>query len=447
MKEIFNDYSDVLSYLEKSGIDRESKNINLNKCNFCFKLDLDMLFFSLNNKYNNYSYLTFEDSDFQYPVSLFLVNQEPIKDELGELTSYKYLKTKIKFTLDFRGCHFFDTVEFSGIEFCKDLDFINAVFNKDVTFSELVFKSYLRLFEATFCGSATFAYLELNDKSIFFTNIHDRTKFDGDLIFFDVVFSEAKFWNFIFIKDVLFQNTVFNCPALFNKAKFQGKIVFSSIETIGLTEFNNKVYFDNAEISNLSLINIVIDKVFSFNYATIKNISIENVHCIGFPLSLVGTKFGKIKDEGTARFLKSEALKSNDPFLFAELNTIEMNLHYKKLRWCRKKDIFDKTILFLNKYSTNFGDRWQQGVAFILLSWTLSFSFIVMLRDGIGETFIWFNKSYLKESIAFIWQFGSIEILGHSTGILEIVLFVLGKILIIYGVYQTIAAFRKYGSK
>lgn len=312
--------------------------------------------------------------------------------------------------------------------------------------SQLVFRRYLRLFEASFRADVHFAHLELNNKSIFFTNIHDRTKFEGNLYFFNVVFLEAKFWDFVFTKDVYFHNTVFDCPAFFNNARFLGKTVFSSLETIGLTEFKNKMYFDNAEINDLNLERLVFEKVISFNYATIRNISIENVHCYGFPLSLVGTSIGNVKNEGTARFLKSEAMKSNDPFLIAELNAKEMTMHYEGLRW-KKKDFFDKIIFLLNKSSTNFGKRWEKGVLFIFLSWIFSFSLIVMLRDGIGRKFIWCDKDYLKEAVDFLWKFGSLDILGNNTCWADIFVFIIGKILIAYGVYQTITAFRKYGRK
>lgn len=430
MKVIFNNYQDILSYLSENDRSPENEVLNLSQCNFCFALDLHVLFFSLKERNYIFSHLSFNNSDFQNPVNLFPISRQ-----------------SIDFNLDFHKCHFIDTITFTGVELCENLDFINTTFEKDVVFSELVFKKYLRLFGASFHANVTFAHLELNNKSIFFSINDDRTKFEGNLYFSNVVFYEAKFWNFIFKQDVIFQNTVFNCPALFYNSKFLGKTVLTSIETMGLTEFRNKVYFDNAEINDLNLENIVFDKVITFNYAKIENISIENVHCSGFPLSLVGTKIGNVTNEGTARFLKSEAMKSNDPFLIAELNTKEMNMHYRKLRWLNRTEFFDKIILFFNKYSTNFGDRWQQGVGFILLSWVLSFSSIIMLRDGIGSTFIWTDKKYLQEALEFLWQFGNVIILGHSYGILDILIFILGKVFIVYGVYQTIAAFRKYGRK
>lgn len=430
MKTIFNNLSDTLDYLSKNDKSSENKVLNLSQCNFCFDLDLYELFFSLKESNYIFSHLSFKNSDFQNPVNLFLSNQQ-----------------SIDFNLDFYKCHFLDTFEFRGVELCENLSFVDTIFEKNVEFSELVFKKGLRLSGASFHANLTFAHLELNNRSIFFTKIDDRTKFEGNLYFFNVVFNDARFWDFIFLHDVFFQNTIFNCPAQFNNSKFLGKTVLKSIETIGLTEFKNKVYFDNAEINDLNLINIVFDKVVSFNYATIKNISIENVHCYGFPLSLVGTNIGNVTNEGTARFLKSEAMKSNDPFLIADLNTKEMNMHYKKLRWRNRTEFFDKIILFFNKYSTNFGERWQQGVGFILLSWALSFSSMIMLRDGIGSTFIWFDKQYLKEALEFLWLFGSLKVLGDSYGLPEILIFILGKIFIVYGVYQTIAAFRKYGRK
>ena len=445
MKVQFNDYPDVLAYINIREKSNDTKVINLQKCIFSFSLDLDMLFHSLRYGHFDFNCLDFSDSIFQCPVELILYNQEPVYDDKNNLNDFIYRKTKIDFEINFSACQFLDIVKFHGAEFSRDLNFIRTVFEKEVEFSELVFKKYLRLFDAKFLADVHFAHLELNDKSKFFTNFNDITKFEGNIYFSNIVFLEAKFSYFVFTKDVYFQNTVFDCPAFFDNTKFSGKTIFSSFEAIGLSEFKNKVYFDNAEINDLNLKRLVFEKVISFNYAKIKNISIDNVHTCGFPLSLAGTSIGNVKNEDTARFLKSEAMKSNDSFLIAELNAKEMTMHYNTLRWT--KDFFDKTIFLLNKISTNFGEKWQRGVLFIFLSWTLSFSLIITLRDGIGKTFIWFDKDYLNEAVGFLWQFGSLSIIGNSYGWGDIIVFIIGKILIAYGVYQTIAAFRKYGRK
>jgi len=441
----FNNYDDVLAYLDKKDNSQRTKIIHLQKCKFSFSINLGTLFHILKDRNSDFNCLDFSDSIFQYPIKLCLINQKLVYDNKKNLIDSLFPKTKLDFELDFSACQFLDTVRFSGIEFCSDLSFIKAVFVKEVVFSGLVFKRYLRLIETSFRADVQFDHLELNDKSIFFSTIHDRTKFEGNSYFSNVVFMEAKFWDFVFTKDVFFQNTVFDCPAFFNNTKFLGKTVFSSVETIGLSEFKNKIYFDNAEINELVLERLIFEKVISFNYAIIKNISIDNVHCYGFPLSLVGTSIGNVKNEGTARFLKSEAMKSNDPFLVAELNAKEMTMHYNELKW--RNNFFDKIIFLLNKISTNFGEKWQRGVLFIFLSWLLSFSLIITLRDGIGRTFIWFDNDYLKEAVSYIWQFGSLDVLGNTYGWVDIIVFIVGKILIAYGVYQTISAFRKYGKK
>ena len=70
-----------------------------------------------------------------------------------------------------------------------------------------------------------------------------------------------------------------------------------------------------------------------------------------------------------------------------------------------------------------------------------------MAKDGIGSTFIWLDPIYLKQAISYFWLFNGMEGLDElsSTSWLEIIPFLLGKIFIGYGIYQTISAFRKYG--
>jgi hypothetical protein len=445
MEKVFSEFSDVITYFDNNEVFLGNKFIYMRQCVFNFDLDLMILITALKERYDDIGYLDFRESTFNCQVDLFEINQTPIYDELNNIEDYIYSKTKIPYTLDFLGCQFNEIVTFTGVEFCGDLNLNKTKFYKEVKISDLVFKKYIRLTDAIFYSDVYFTHLELNKKAIFFTTETNRVKFEGNLFFFNVDFHQAKFWDFVFTKDVYFQNTVFHCPAFFNNTQFLGKLTFLSFETIGLTEFKNKVYFDNSTINELILERLVFDNLISFNHATIKNASIDNVHCSNIPLSLVGTKIDYVRNEGTARFLKNEAMKTNNPFLVADLNAKEMNLHFHDLKW--KTDFFDKMILLLNKISTNFGEKWQKGVLFIFLSWIISFSLIIMLRDGFGGTFIWFDRSYIRESMNFLWQFGSLDVLGYTYGWLDLFAFILGKMFIIYGVYQTIAAFRKYGKK
>ena len=413
----FNRIEDLCEYLK--GMENDQIIIKSHTINF--KLDIATL---IANFPKNVS-LSFIDSTFIHTVQV-------------------YSDDKIIYTLNFDSCVFQDEVNFSEIEFLNDLNITKSTFIKEVSFFHIVFHKYFRLNGSTF-NDIIFFDLTLSDKSFFYTNDNNRPTFKGNVRFHNVEFQEANFWDFTFQKDVEFVDTCFICPTFFIRSKFLGKTVFESTCVSGNTQFLKGVYFNDADISDLSIQNITIENVISFSNATIKKIFIKDVYCDGALLSFDGTIINSIADEGTARFLKTQAIKSNNPFLFSESVSREMNLHYQRLKW--RKSFFDKLIFFLNKHSTNFGERWQRGILFIMLTWIFFFSLTIILRDGFGNTFIWSDKTYLKEAINYLWQFGNLDVLGDSFGLLSIIIFILGKIMIIYGVYQTITAFRKYGKR
>lgn len=111
----------------------------------------------------------------------------------------------------------------------------------------------------------------------------------------------------------------------------------------------------------------------------------------------------------------------------------------------------DLLSLWLNKYSNNFGISWKRGVCFTITVWVIFFSIFVMLRDGWGCHFIWADSNYLNEAVSYLWLPSGLDklVLSDSSCFISnwfrILIFILGKILIGYGIYQTISAFRKFG--
>lgn len=420
----FNNLEEFYDYLEYQQGVKNDDGLIIKSCTFNFEVLLDRI----QARVPGLALISFSDSIFKFPVKAFASKE----------------KLELRFELKFDSCSFLGKVDFRGIKFLRDIDFIKSVFHEDVTFSEIVFNGCFRLSGSTF-QNVKLAYLTLNEKFILFTGRADRTIFKGNVYFQNVDFYEAKFWDFHFQQDLIFQDTCFYCTAFFNKSKFLGKTIFRSTDTLGISKFQKRAYFNDAEISNLLFEGLTIEKFIFFTNATIKTISIKNVYCDGVSVSLENTTIGNIEDEGTARFLKTEAMKSNNPFLVSELVAKEMTLRYESLKW--KKDFFDKLIFLLNKCSTNFGEKWQKGVCFIVLTWLASFILIILLRDGFNSIIKLFDKAYLKEAINYLWQFGNLDVLGDSFGVLSIITFILGKIFIIYGVYQTITAFRKYGKR
>ena len=119
-------------------------------------------------------------------------------------------------------------------------------------------------------------------------------------------------------------------------------------------------------------------------------------------------------------------------------------------------NIFDITLLLLNKISNNNGQWWFQGVLFTLsiafVFYTLySYSIIydiscdlnfntsdwILLKDKYWES------EHLQQVVKFLWIPDGLKKIEGD--IYSYIWFVLGKILIGYGIYQTISAFRKYG--
>ncbi len=118
------------------------------------------------------------------------------------------------------------------------------------------------------------------------------------------------------------------------------------------------------------------------------------------------------------------------------------SLEHKQLL-LSKKFGFDSILLFLNYISNNNGRSWFQGVLFTL---GIGLLFFTLYLRTLGIQFR-FDDCY-QDYIKFISSFPKLELKEY--GVLnedwrtQLVLW-LSRIFISYGIYQTIAAFRKYG--
>lgn len=444
---IFSDPREVIEYIKndvkRKDMAEKHQILMLRNCIFESSIDFQLLIYSLTENWRKVNRIDFSNSTFKGKVWLRSGRQEEIKDEKGRVIDLIHLNKNWDIGLDFSGAHFMNELYFESINFMEDVDFIDAIFEYEVNLKNLNFNKYLRIFGSTFNSDIYFAYSSLNFKTVFFTTLEDRPKFKGNVSFWGTTISDARFWDFIFEKNVDFTNTHFKCNAFFNRAKFHGEVILRSLETMGNTKFEGNVYFDEATIKSLKLENIIFDTTLSLNSAKIANIQMNNVLFTRNPLALSGTGIENISDEYTARILKHEAFKSSNQFLAIELRANEMDKHYQILKWTKQP--FEKFVFWLNLHSNKFGLKWQRGMAFTLIVWFLFFSLFIIIRDGWGGTFIWIDSEYLKEAVDYFWVFSGMKGIGNQTSWLEILPFFLGKILIAYGIYQTVTAFRKHG--
>jgi hypothetical protein len=425
----FNKQEDIISYFSEKTKDENKfqvHSIYISDCIFQFELDLNLLLSSLLYEWPNARYIGFANATYMKKVELMTHN----KDEIDIL-------------LDFSNSHFLEEVDIHGYMFKRDVNFITCVFEKKTIFQENTFKQYFRLFGSSFNTDVIFAYSELNN-IVLFSNDKDIVQFRGNVNFWGAKFKICKFWDFVFEKDVYFNNVIFDGPVFFNRTVFQGKVEFGSVETIGKTEFKENVYFNQAIINEISFTNILFDVYVSFNEATIKKIKVDNVVFNKTALSLSGTTIDNVADEQSARLLKYEAIRASNQYMALELKAKELRLLNKHLP-LSLKNLKEKIVLTSNYLSNDYGQDWIRGIIFTIVSWIIFFSLFIIIRDGWGNTFIWSESYYLKEAANYFWILNGMEGFGSKTNWVEFIIFFLGKIFIGYGIYQTISAFRKYG--
>ena len=114
--------------------------------------------------------------------------------------------------------------------------------------------------------------------------------------------------------------------------------------------------------------------------------------------------------------------------------------------FCNTIPLWELILLKLNTFSNNNGLSWFRGILFTFFVWFFFYSLFIMCRDGIGNTFFLNIPRYQEEFLKYLWLpngFDGLFSAKLSLGATSV--FILGKIFIGYGIYQTISAFRKYG--
>ena len=187
-------------------------------------------------------------------------------------------------------------------------------------------------------------------------------------------------------------------------------------------------------------------------------------------MDVVGTEIGSIDFEGscvqgfilfqgnevkdftnrqTLRLLKNEALKINDNVAATRLYAKEMEMLLKD----KSVSFWDKASLRLSKWFSGFGESWGRA---LLVTLTMSVV-LTLLMLGFGSTKYAFNPtgefmgmgsfitSLLDSINVFSIPLFSDTIKEYGLNVWGQLLYFIIKIVVAYGTYQFIMAFRKYG--
>jgi hypothetical protein len=309
----------------------------------------------------------------------------------------------------------------TNVRFNKDAYFNHAIFHKSIYIEGVSALKKLSFYGSTFNSKINFIDFDFTNANISFTGANIN----------------ADLW----VGPLLHHPSItFNGTLDFHGVGISSASIVRVINLNNISSPSGNIIFKNAYIKGLLDIRNVFLKEISFDGTVVLgNIQDNN------------SLYKAIKDRNSARLLKHEAKKINNTISAISYNKVEMKLFAKLITI---KKISDWTILRLNHISNNYGTNWLLGVVFTFFSGLLFYTLFTLRYNSL--TFLWEDRSrfiFIDQTfwagfINYFWLptgFNQLlnqhEVIGGFCGS---IFFILGKILIAYGIYQTIAAFRKY---
>ncbi|MGV0832841.1 hypothetical protein ACTS9D_11580 [Empedobacter brevis] len=436
--------------------------------------------------------IRFEDIDFEF--------KEPINLTSAGLNIYfkncSFSESRIDITIDELEGQI-NSIEFNNCEidselFIKESKLKHLVFNDVIITSNNFYISSNEIYSLSIVGSSTnhnkinnltlydnsnidFVDVRLNDFNFLYINncnfikgftlnvntINrlqiEKSSFQKDFEFWRNTLGDYSLIKKSTLGEVKAKESNFGIDTEFRDVIFTDRVEFIKLKSdIATLKFNNctfqkNTYFDNSTTLNLEFQEVIFQSLASFQHTRI-------LHLIKFKTTYFekigyfeGVKIGSLKslDINTVRTIKGQLQKSESKIEYLKYNALEQRKHLQTLSI---KDV-DFYILKLNELSNDFGINWFKGVKFTIKTSIFFFIIIVLINSfTISDYPLKFNihHNFVSSSIilseflkfSFSVGFGNEEI--QSNGYLYLI-FILSRICIGYGIYQTVTAFRKFG--
>lgn len=325
---------------------------------------------------------------------------------------------------------------FEGCLFKKRLNFVSNNFKffffecdfYETDFSDVTFENKVRFHQCRF------------QKFVKFENT----------IFKDLI----DFWNTEFYQRVIFYKTDFESTAVFSAATFLENVLFT------YSLFAKQVIFRGASIKKGIDLSLAIHQgslsIFDFSVSDFDSV-MKSLNKMEYEKNVGELGEIPIKNKReTFRILK-RTCENNSDYIHSldykkfELKSYKSILNQKILNengWWNNG--VDKFTLYLNKISNLYGTRFDRGIFFTLIFGFIFyfFSFIFSKKYSFSlcsdnwdlSTF----EIYWKNYIRFLNPTHSDDLLGRQNTFSFYFFDYLGRIVVGYGIYQTIQAFRKY---
>lgn len=395
-------------------------------------------------------------------------NLVSIRDDF-QISNFVFDKSQILGSLVPNSSYEIQSIKSTNTEFKKIIDLTGYIIN-ELNFEDCEFEETVLLIK---CKLKNINFINCSfEKSVKIIDCIEKIK---SLSFQRSTFKRYLHFNSLSNKYIEFEENA-NIDFTYIRVESTGHVILRSIN-YKENSFHGNLNFQNANI--LGILTIEDSKFYSLNLkkSTIEGqIHIEDIEVIDY------------LNRDTLVKIKHEYLKKNDKVKALEFQAMEYELYIleiddlflKKIRLIlniRPKFIgkfvlicllpflillsllplkkIEKTkeftLLYFNKISNSFGINWARGVVFTMLT---AFVFYFFINYFGTDTKIFEFGWESWKSFGEVWK-GFLNILnifnfnnqknGMELNAFGETLFFLSKIFIAFGVYQTIAAFRKYG--
>lgn len=348
----------------------------------------------------------------------------------------------------------------------EDSDFSESIFNSKVNFHKVIFKGKSSFSNTSFNKLVDFFKSEFYKPTLFCkTDFFDRA-FIGNVTFNDGV-------NFLYNRVssytiISFEGSIFKNGIDISRANFLCPVQFWGISGFDDIDMNNILDCDIYRNIKEDEDHIIVCKRIRESFRHIKNsfrLEGNNIEALSFQkleMIIYERELKIINKQKKQKSLRKKLLKKYK-IIKKSVYTI-FNKRYKKLKESEDNNninstkIAIKNILYfnensialkLNRYSNNYGTSWKRGIKFTVATSLISYIILLCSYDEKLnfnpykiEPILNFIKYWLQLFNIVNWKISPFDC--KETPQAYIILF-LCRIIIGYGIYQTVQAFRKYG--
>lgn len=312
---------------------------------------------------------------------------------------------------------------------------------KELYLSELTLNNYL-------IQKNHYSFKKINiEEKIYFENCHfDRVHFDESNLGKEVVFNDCKFNSYV----------GFEACKNINNTHFR----------LNACRFFSYSHFNNSEFDYLDITHTTFDKKVSFDSVKVNTVNLYQVSFLGgafFDDFKITNPFNNDKTsitekKRTYRTIKQELQKLENRIDYNIFRMYELTIHLQEVKESLKnKDYIeneksnllkDKCILWLHQYASNFGTDWRKALTFIFCS-GFTFYTILYIIEHLNQEVDFSRIPHFATGFfnyILITNFDN-PITGGSLSFIyfpSLIIFIFGKILIAFGIYEMIQSFRKF---